>query len=202
MHAIEQFDDTRLGRRSAGPAMQAHGLGDLLAHADRGVQRAHRVLVDHGGDAPSDLAQCGVCQLHHVLTGQQDLTIRLAAVEVAHDGESDGALAGAAFADQPVRLAWGNLKRNIAHSVERPGAGLVSDRQAPHVQNMGQRVSLAPGMAKAWRRRSPTSTVPTDTMAMDAQGKMTSQGAISISGCPSLTISPQAGVGGVTPMPR
>ena len=53
-------------------AMQAHRLGDLLAHGEHRVQRGHRILVDHRDVAAAQRAQARGVHRHDVLAVEQD----------------------------------------------------------------------------------------------------------------------------------
>ena len=99
--------------------MRADRLADLVADREQRVQRGHRVLQDHR-DPPA-------AHLLHLLIGflQQILALEhhpaaddaRGGRQHAHDGESEGALAGAGFADDAQRLAGMDAQR---HVIDRP----------------------------------------------------------------------------------
>ncbi len=179
--------------------------GDLRADRHDRVQRAQRVLIDHRHRLAADRRQRRVIEREHVAALKTNAAADHApAFEIAHHAKGDCRLARAGFADQPKRLALADRKRHIAHGVHRRRRPAVIDRQVFNAQErVGAHADLdmLPRETKS-RSVSPASTVPTDRSPMARHGKMTSHGASCRNCCPSRTIRPQAGVGGVTPMPR
>ena len=95
------------GLAGADRTVQGGDFRQLAADGHHRVEAAHRVLVDHGDLASADGAERGVVEAGHVAALEQDAPGDEAAgaAEIAHDGEGDGGLAGAGFADEAERLA-------------------------------------------------------------------------------------------------
>ena len=99
-----------------GHAGDREGLGDLVADADRRVQRAARVLVDHRHALRAQGAHVVVAHGEQVLARDPDRPGADAAVarQVADDRVCRRRLAAAGLADEAVRLARGDLERHAA----------------------------------------------------------------------------------------
>ena len=163
------------GRLARQPAHLEH-LRHLAADADRRVERAGRVLVDHGHGVRAQPAQVARAQPQHVVAVQGDRAAGHAAVsgQVADDGQGGGGLAAAGFADQPVGLAAGDRKRHRAQHLAVVAAHPVGDVQLIDGQRVGRGGS---GLAHRSTTRSMASAIrltPITRVAMAAASNSTS----------------------------
>jgi len=80
---------------------------DLTRDGERGVEGGHRVLVDEGDSIPPEGAKLPGVESQQVLAEEANLARGDPPVvgQIAHDGERNGALAGARLADQAEGLA-------------------------------------------------------------------------------------------------
>ena len=80
---------------------------ELVADQHRGIERGHRLLIDHGDLRAADLAQFLFAHRAHVAAHELDLAAGDGAVlaHILHDGERHGRLAAARFADDADRFA-------------------------------------------------------------------------------------------------
>ncbi len=85
----EQLDRAQPCLALAESLVDAQGLGDLLAHGVHGVQRRHRVLVDHADIATPHVAPSRARgRGEQVAAVEQDLALELGAVGEAHDRQA------------------------------------------------------------------------------------------------------------------
>ena len=95
--ALEHLDALGFRGRLAQAPMDDQHLGQLVAQKHRGVQRLHRILVDHRDAVAPNLAQILFRAAHQVLALEHDVALddlAVAAQEI-HDPEGDRALAAA-----------------------------------------------------------------------------------------------------------
>ena len=164
----------------------------LFADADRRVEGASGVLVDHRDAVAPDAAQLGRCHREevasleqHVAGGQQPVP-----GQVAEHGHGEGRLAAAGFSDKAIGLARLDDQRDVADGIDQIAPALIADGDVVEFEQgrcHGSRYSLSPSAA---------SPMATTTQAMPSAGNRTVQGAVVRRAWFSLTIRPQSGVGG------
>jgi hypothetical protein len=118
--------------------LQREDLGDLVADADRGVQRRGRVLVHHRHLRCPQPADGGVAHGQQVLTGHPDRATAHAAVagQVLERGVGGGRLAAAGLADQPERLAGSDLQADPAQHLLPCAADVVVDVEVVDLEGL------------------------------------------------------------------
>jgi hypothetical protein len=134
---LQHLDAFRLRRLLVQAPMHDQRLGQLIAQAQRGVERLHRVLIHHGDAIAADLAQVAIGLAHQVLALKQDLAADDLAVapQKIHDAERDGALAAARLADDAERLAALDVEADPAHRRHVAPPRFIGDRQVAHVED-------------------------------------------------------------------
>ena len=117
-HQVQQLQGARTRGLCRQALVQAQRLADLVAHGVHRVQRAHRLLEDHGDVAPAHLLQRRGWQLQDVLALQQHpaLDARVASQQ-AQQRERGGGLAAARLPHQCHGFAPAHLQVQLAHGV-------------------------------------------------------------------------------------
>src|SRR6266566_8213218 len=203
-HPAHQLERA-LGRPGpAEPEVHLRPFGYLSADPHHRVERAHRLLEDHGHLRAAQTVDVGAAQLHQVHPVQPDLTgrdLRLGR-QHAEDGAQRHALAGTGLAHQAEGAAPGYVE---GHPVHRPDdAAAAGD---PHVQvadledRLGPHRAHWPGLSRS-ARPSPTSDRPSPTMTTARPGMVVSCQWVDRKFWPSLIIDPRSAVGGGMPRPK
>ena len=117
--------------------MLAVDLGHLLPNNDGRIERGLRVLIDHCEALAAQRAQLGVRQGEEALAAEADVAASDVAgsAQVAHDGESQGALAAAGLSHDPQRLSAANMQRDAAHRTDGVLAGPVPNMEVLDLQH-------------------------------------------------------------------
>ena len=119
---VKHLADERLALLLAARAvMDVQSLADDIAHLLARVQARHRVLEDHLHVRAQHGARGVVHFAGNIPAAERDSALRR--VVQADDAAADGRLAGAGFADQPVRLTRIDLKGDAVDRLHRVGAG-------------------------------------------------------------------------------
>ena len=131
-----QRGERQLARLVCGLAEEFVHLGDLLADANRRVQRRDRVLVHHRDRIGAQLANLVVADGGNVLALEVDRATgdRTVAREVAHRGKRCRRLAAARFADESVGLAGLDRQRDSTQHLTVDAAHAVCDSQVAKLQ--------------------------------------------------------------------
>jgi hypothetical protein len=131
-------------------------LPDLTSDRQHGIQRRHRILEDHRDLATADATQRAVALPDEVLPLEQRAAIGDAPVarEQPEDRQRSHALPAAGFANDPERLASGDLESDAVHGVDRSAASRELDAQILH----GKKGRLSHELA-SWDR-APRATRP------------------------------------------
>ena len=126
------------------PFVVERHLHQLLAQGQAGIQRRHRLLVDHGDLVAAQLPQFLVAEVGHVPALVAHLAADDAAVlaEVAHDRHGDRRLAASGLADQADALAAPEGQVEVDDRRDLPRPGEVGDAEAAALQDR-DRVVLA-----------------------------------------------------------
>ena len=152
-------------------APEPEHFGDLVADADRRVQRRARVLVDHRDRRGAQAAHLGLAHRQQVLAVRADRAGDDAPVprQVAHDRERGRRLAAARLADEPVRLALLDRDREPAEHRPVDAADAVDDLEVLELDGgvAGAHRSKVCAMASAIR------LMPTISVAIARDGKRT-----------------------------
>ena len=110
--------------------VQGDDLIDLVADAEDGVQRGHRLLEDHGDEVAAQVLHHGVGCLRHVVglvaevqadLAFNDLTLRT--LQKLHDRKTRHGLAAARLTHNAHRLADGDIEGDAVHGVHRADVG-------------------------------------------------------------------------------
>jgi hypothetical protein len=140
LHPVHQLDGLGLGLLLGEALVDAEHLAELVAHGEHRVQRAERVLEDHGDPPAADLAALLGGHLEHVLAAEEDLALRDPGrrhVEDAHDRLRGHRLAGAGLAEHGEGLAGVDV---VVDAVDGPYdtlAGGELDVQVTHFEQRG-----------------------------------------------------------------
>src|ERR1700730_5167139 len=180
-------------------------LHHLVAHSDRRIQRGPGVLIDHRYGRCPQLAQVVRVHPEHVLTVEDDRTVRDLCVlrQVVHSGVGDCRLATTGLAHEPVRLAAvdgeGDAPNRLAIAAANPIRELeVCDleRRSAWAAHRGHRSRTVD---------SPSANMFTaiTRLAIANAGKSTGHQRLLIRNvyC-SAIVRPQSGAGGGMPKPR
>ena len=139
-------------------ALQDHGLGQLLADLDDGVQAGHGILEDHGDLITADLVERLLIDLQQILTVIDDLAGLIDGITGldAKDGLGGDGLTGAGLTDDGQSLALGQLEIDAADRLDLTVAGTERDAKIFNMQ-FGFHQSSTPLMEglKASRRPLP-----------------------------------------------
>ena len=117
----------RLGCRYAA---ELEDLGHLPADAERRVQRAAGILIDHRdavGAQPPQRARRRASATSRPSTEIAPAAHAAVARQIAHDGQRGGRFAAAGFADQPVGLAAADAEAEVAQHLAVAPAHAVGD---------------------------------------------------------------------------
>jgi hypothetical protein len=117
--------------------VDAEHLTELVADGEDRVQRAERVLEDHGDPAAADLAALLGGHLEHVLAAEEDLALgdlRRRHVEDAHDGLGGHRLAGTGLAEHGERLARAHVVVDAVDGLGHAVPGVELDVQVTHFE--------------------------------------------------------------------
>ncbi len=131
-------------------------LGDLVADADRRVQRPAGVLVDHRHARRAHPPHVALAHGEQVLAGDLDRARAHPAVarQVADDREGRGRLAAAGLADEAVGLALGDLERDAAQHRAPDAAHAVGDLEVGELERgrrataVGAVIARTPGSGR------------------------------------------------------
>ena len=131
-----QHRERALARLGLARAARGEDLGELLADADRRVQRGTGVLVDHRDDLAAVALQVAPAQREHVLAGDGDRAGAHAAVarQVADGRERGGRLAAPGLADEPVGAAARDREADAAQHLAPHAAHAVVDAEVAHLE--------------------------------------------------------------------
>ena len=146
-HGFEQLDRPP-SRRGAGELLMAvQHLGQLAADGEHRIERAHRILEDHGHACAADLARLRFAQRQEIgaVEGHRiggDLAGRLG--NQAHDRQRRHALAAAAFADQAQDLAFLEVEGDTVDRAHRAAVGGEPGSQVADAEQR-HRSSPSPG---------------------------------------------------------
>ena len=114
-----------LGLGFAGIAMRAHGFGDLLANAEGGVERGHRLLENHRHPTAAQLAHGGVVGKVELLAFENHLAradCRRTGRQQPHHRQRGHAFPATAFPDDAECLAWVDGEIHMVDLVARRAA--------------------------------------------------------------------------------
>ena len=102
------------------------------------VERAHRLLIDHGDLGAANPAQFLGRHACHVAALELDGALHDAAVgpQVAHDRHGDRRLAAAGFTDQAITLAPLELEREVGNRRDLADAGKVGDADVVDLEDV------------------------------------------------------------------
>ena len=153
--------DHALARLGLGEAeVGAQRVGDLVAHREHRVQRAHR-LLEHHGDAPAAQgAHLGVALVEDVAALEQHAAARDLAGRVgdqAHDRLGRHRLAGTRFAHQAEGLAALDREGHAVDRREIAAAQVKAHREIVELENRLGHLSAPPAAdrgCRAGRRRT------------------------------------------------
>ena len=193
-HSIEGLagEPSRLGR--AARYVQPHRLGDLIADADQGIERRHRLLEDHADATSADRLQLRLAHRvdRSVLEIHRPRHTRRVRQE-SHDGEGRHGFSRARLADQSEDLAARHLQADFMDHTS--GA----DR---HAERLDVEQRLACHQRPLPRPRpSPRRLRPSTSSTTAPPGNNASAGSSAVSDCASFSMRPQLGVGGCAPRP-
>ena len=150
-------------------AHELEDLGDLVADTDRRVQRGSRILVDHRQGRSSQSPHLRLAHAEEVDAVGADRAGHNPAVprEVAHDREGRGGLAAPRLADEPVRLALLDRKREPTQHRPVDPTDAVHDLELLDLKcGLGHR-------SKVWAITSAMRLIPTISVAIASEGKRT-----------------------------
>ena len=114
-----------------GLALEDHGLRELLADPNDGVQGAHGILEDHGDLVAADLVEVLLRDLQKILAVIDDLAALDDGVarEYAQDGFGGYGFAGTGLADDRQRFALIQIKIDIPNGMDASVGSTEGDRQ-------------------------------------------------------------------------
>jgi len=146
---IEQFDRTpaRLGFTHA--LVQRQDFADLLFDRVHRIERAHRLLEDHGHIVAAHLTHRGFVGLHQVDAVEFHGPRRMARRGIGQkfqDGQSRHRFAGPGFADDGNRFAPVDIERDLAHGMGHLAGDGEIDGQVPDRQQRPARSAIFGGM--------------------------------------------------------
>jgi hypothetical protein len=152
VHQLEHLDGAFERRLPGQPLVQAHALGDLLAHGEHRVQARHRFLEDDGDLFGPDLPHLLGPQRHEIAALPQhaaghDLARRH--VDQLHHRLGGDALAAAALADHADRLALADGDVDAVDGVQPAVVGLEVGLQTLDLEQ--RHVIREPGGGRARR---------------------------------------------------
>ena len=116
-HALEHGVRARMSFPAPQPLVVHGHLHELLAEGHGGIERGHRLLVDHGDRGTARPAQFLGPHGKDVAPLKEDLPGHDAAglTEMPHDGERDGRLSTARFPHESMRLAGHECEIEVDH---------------------------------------------------------------------------------------
>ena len=143
-------------------ALQAKDLGHLLADADRRIEGAPGILIDHRDGIGPELAQLGIAQREEVAAVDRNIAGGDLAVarQIAHGGERGGGFAAARFSHQPIGLAAPDAEAEAPQHPAIAPAHAIADVEIAEGERVGggagrregrAHVSSAPWMPSASR---------------------------------------------------
>ena len=137
-HAAEHLLAAPIGF-AAGRAEDLEHLRHLPADGERRVQRLAGVLEDHGDVPRAHLPQRGGAELHRIVAGDAGMAAGDAPVRRQHalEGERDGRLAGAGFADEAIGFAAGDRQRDVGQDRQVAAAHGVGDAEIVEFEGRG-----------------------------------------------------------------
>ena len=124
--------------------VQGDDLIDLVADAEDGVQRGHRLLEDHGDEVAAQMLHDTVRGLRHVVSlvaeiqadlAFHDLTLRT--LQKLHDRKARHGLAAAGLAHDAHRLADGDIEGDAVYGVHRADIGEEVGVQIVDLKDVG-----------------------------------------------------------------
>ena len=176
------------------------GLSQLLAHAHKRIQRAHRFLEDHGHGFPAQGADAGIACADYLVAIHGDGAARAHPIgQKPHDGQRSERFAGAGFTNDTELLAGRELEVKRSHKGSGgPGGG---DGQVIYVEQAHRADPFRRGSRRS-RRASPSRLKPSTVAAMARPGQKACRGAVPRSDWESCSIRPQEAAGGAVPRPR
>ena len=130
------------------------GLGHLVAHPDRGIERRSRVLIDHRNRGCPKPAEFRITHLEHVGAIDADrptLNVRVSG-KVLDDGEGHGRLAAARLADQTVRIIAADAEGDSPDGVPIAAAHLEGESEVVDLEDRIAHLADARG----WHRTCDT----------------------------------------------
>jgi hypothetical protein len=184
LHDAARIGDLDLGQHLPGAVLRLRvgragdrvRLSHLVADADRRVQRAAGVLIDHRdarGPHPADVLFAHGQQVR-ARDGDRPGGHAPVARQVADDRERRRRLAAARLADEAVGLALGDLEGHAAQDRPPDPADAVGDLEVLEIEGRrGGGRALHGHRSKAWVRPSAIRLTPTTSDAMAAAGKRT-----------------------------
>ena len=182
LHLGQQLLRAAGGLGLAHRLMLADHLDDLLADADRRVQRIHRLLEDHRGEPAAHVAQLRLARPQHVAAQQQDLALAHphgALGQQADEGHGGDGFARAGFADQPDDLARRHLDADAGQRRYHPAIGRELQREVldrddgPGARAFSKRRHLPRSLgSKMSRSPSPSRLNPTAVTRIARPGKV------------------------------
>ena len=142
----KQLDGARPGFLLGDVAVRADHLGDLVADAVDGVQRAHRILEDHRDLLAADVAQLVVVESVDLLAAILD---RAGDPGVGGPGQTGERLRGNAFAatgfaDDRQHLARGQLERDAVDRLHHTVFGGEADPKVVDRQDRAHAGAASP----------------------------------------------------------
>ena len=124
--------------------MRLEGFGHLPADGERGVERGHGFLKDHGDFLPPHLSHLFIVQRQEVMSVKPDLATHDATRRIRHqphDAEGAYRLAAAAFSHYSDRLSLADVVRHPVHGLHDPFEG---EEVCPQVFHLKQRTHRSP----------------------------------------------------------
>ncbi len=177
-HALEHRMDARHVLVARLGQVHAQAFEQLLANAQGGRERGHRLLEHHGHARATHSAQLALVHCIERLAVQQDVAATAAdgMGREPHHGAAEHGLARARFADDADNLASGQLQGCIAH---HQFAGAGREAQILDLQQgrgWGHTRLRMRGSSRS-RRASPSRLMPSSASEIASPGKIASQAA-------------------------
>ncbi len=141
---VQEFGGAVRGGTRAHPEVDPQALADLRADGVHRIQRGHRFLEDHRGDASPHAPHHAlgradqfirIAIASHQACGTRDSAVRRGRRE-AEQAEAGHALAGTGFAHQRQGLAAAYREADVAHGMHRSGCSAEGNVQVAYIQDV------------------------------------------------------------------
>ena len=159
LHLAQELDDPVVEGAAAQPAMEREGLGDLLPHGHRGIQRGHGILQDHRDPRSPQAAHLFRALVEEVLAVEEDLAPDDPPARLGHepqDRETRHRLARARLADDAEGLAAADREARAVDGLHDPAARVDVGAEVPHLQERVGHGRLRPAGASDRAGRGPS----------------------------------------------